>query len=378
MNLLDNTFTWDEPPRLFLLCCVAFAFFGVSQFIKAYKVRANLAHIPSVGHSGWLSSYLTVFRFAGDPAGVCQEGYAKFKGMPYKIPTVNGWHVIISDNAMIDEFRKLPDETLSIYEGFEQVAVVRNTLTRNITACYADLHEEIRMAVKAEIPLKTDWVEIDTFATIVSIFAQSNNRILVGYPLCRNADYLDLVKNFATSIILNASIIHLFPEILHPIVGQIFTSRRRTQRRVMKHLKPIVEERIEMLNKYGKDWPEKPNDYMTWLLNDPHAQDWQRSVADISIRLLDANFASIHTTSPLRAEVEMNVQQYGWTKVAMREMHFMDSFMKEANRLTGITIPTSSIRRVLRDFSFSDGTAIPAGTIISLGSFSNKRLAAFR
>jgi len=245
------------------------------------------------------------------------------------------------------------------------------------------------MAVKDQIPLETDWVEVYAFRTIINIFARSSNRVLVGYPLCRNTDYLDLAKSFATTVMKNARSLHMFPEILHPIVGQIFTARRRSLRRIMKHLKPILEERIEMQSKYGQDWPEKPNDYITWLLDDPHAQDWQRfSISDLSMRMLDANFASIHTTSstftytlyhlaahpdllqPLRAEVEMNVQKYGWTKVAMREMHFMDSFMKEANRLAGFNVPLTSIRRVMRDFSFSDGTTIPTGTIISLCSLS--------
>jgi len=245
------------------------------------------------------------------------------------------------------------------------------------------------MAVKDQIPLETDWVEVYAFRIVVDILARSSNRILVGYPLCRNTDYLDLAKAFANTVIKNARSLHMFPEILHPIVGQIFSARRRSLRRIMKHLKPILEERIQMHNKYGKDWPEKPNDYLSWLLDDPHAQDWQRfSMPDLSMRMLHANFASIHTTSstfthilyqlaahpdllqPLRAEVEENVQKYGWTKVAMKEMHFMDSFMKETSRLIGISVPVTSTRRVMHNFSFSDGTTIPAGTIICLGSFS--------
>jgi cytochrome P450 len=106
---------------------------------------------------------------------------------------------------------------------------------------------------------------------------------------------------------------------------------------------------------------------------------------NLSLRVLTVNFAAIHTTSvtfmhafyylatfpeymqPLREEVEEAVKSEGWTKPALDQMHKLDSFIKESLRLHSIMI--LGLRRVaLNDFTFSDGTTIPRGTLVSASS----------
>ena len=41
---------------------------------------------------------------------------------------------------------------------------------------------------------------------------------------------------------------------------------------------------------------------------------------------------------PLRRDVETVVAEEGWTKAGMDKMHKLDSFLREAQRLTGLTI----------------------------------------
>jgi len=195
--------------------------------------------------------------------------------------------------------------------------------------------------------------------------------------LCRDLDYLNLNIRFAASIAKNADIINLFPAFLKPVAARIFTDGNASIRHGMKHIGPIVQERLKMEKEYGRDWPGKPNDLITWLLEEGKGDE--RSPRAITESVLAVNFGAIHTTSisfihalyylirypeyvrPLREEVESVVKEEGWTKEAMNKMIKLDSFLKESQRLKGLRVYALS-RKVLKDFTFSDGTVLPAGT----------------
>jgi cytochrome P450 len=68
---------------------------------------------------------------------------------------------------------------------------------------------------------------------------------------------------------------------------------------------------------------------------------------------------------PLREEVEEVVKSEGWTKTGLDQMHKIDSFIKESQRLTPLS-NLAMLRVVMKDFTFSDGTAIPRGTLVSV------------
>ena len=77
------------------------------------------------------------------------------------------------------------------------------------------------------------------------------------------------------------------------------------------------------------------------------------------------------------------VQEEGWTKAAMGKLRKMDSFMKESMRFSFLSSrmypmlafslarftfcsPVGLKRKVMKDFTFSDGTTIPAGCIAAV------------
>jgi len=78
------------------------------------------------------------------------------------------------------------------------------------------------------------------------------------------------------------------------------------------------------------------------------------------------------------------VQEDGWTKAAMGKLRKLDSFMKESMRFSFLSsrmYPTLALswrnlhfvcspvglkRKVMKDFTFSDGTTIPAGCIAAV------------
>jgi cytochrome P450 len=71
----------------------------------------------------------------------------------------------------------------------------------------------------------------------------------------------------------------------------------------------------------------------------------------------------------LRQEVEKTLEEHGWTKPAIGQMRKVDSFLKESARMLGLS-GTSVNRKVLKPFTFSDGTNIPVGTELVVPAWS--------
>ncbi|KAG5720345.1 Ent-kaurene oxidase, partial [Termitomyces sp. T112] len=154
--------------------------------------------------------------------------------------------------------------------------------------------------------------------------------------------------------------------------------------RAMAHLRPIFEERLEKEAEYGRDWPGRPNDAFSWLLDT--AEGKQRTIRDLTMRILVINFAAIHTTSMaftqilfdlaanpafvpgLREEVERVIREEGLSKISFHKMVKLDSFIKESQRLGGNGAVVMQ-RKVLKDFTFSDGTVVPKGNDIAVANF---------
>lgn len=74
-------------------------------------------------------------------------------------------------------------------------------------------------------------------------------------------------------------------------------------------LDPIILERQAKLKaeKEGYGYPDKPNDYLTWLLEMREAQD--ASLQSLGTRMLVMNFAAVHSTSMVRPTVSHSVRR---------------------------------------------------------------------
>ncbi|KNZ75719.1 Ent-kaurene oxidase [Termitomyces sp. J132] len=125
------------------------------------------------------------------------------------------------------------------------------------------------------------------------------------------------------------------------------------------------------------------NDIISWLLE--RAQGEQRTVRDITMRILTMNFAAIHSTSMvftnvlfdlaahpsfvtgLREEVERVIREEGLTPASFHKMVKLDSFIKESQRLAAGAV--NMWRKVLEDFTFSNGTFVPKGNLIAVANF---------
>ncbi|KAL0578544.1 hypothetical protein V5O48_003445 [Marasmius crinis-equi] len=255
-------------------------------------------------------------------------------------------------------------------------------MTRNIQARFSDVRDEIVSAFSELLPPQDDWVSINLNPTMQRIICRASNRFFLGLPICRDPDFIDLNVNYTMQVVLSAQFIGLFPQFLKPIVGNLLTPLRSSLKRAKRHLVPVIQERFDKEKEFGTaDWPGKPNDMLSWLL--AVATGDRRTMHDLVLKIMLVNFGAIHTTSmtltnalnyltlypeyipDLREEIESITDEYGWTKLAMGRMRKLDSFLKETQRHN----PAGCFgveRKVLKDFTFSDGATVPAGTNVGI------------
>ncbi|CCM00817.1 uncharacterized protein FIBRA_02859 [Fibroporia radiculosa] len=371
--------------------------------IYLYLILAErkLRHIPTVGGPSLpILSFLGFVRYLVRGHDLIQEGYVRYKGGVFKYKATRGWTVIVTSTPLIEELRRAADDELSFAESTNEVLqipytlganihhnpyhipIVRSQLTRNLSTLFPDLRDEIAAAFNDEIPLKgDDWVKIRARDAITQIVCRTSNRVFVGLPLCRDPDYCELNKRFTIDVVTKAYALSLLPDVLKPIVGKLLKTVERSVDRGVEHVEPLITKRLNKMNELGDEWADKPTDMLQWLIED--AQGEERTVRALVLRILTVNFAAIHTSSmgfinvlhylaahpqyvqPMREEVDAVLEQEGWSKTALGKMRRVDSFIREVQRLTGLGA-TSMQRLALKDFTFSDGTFIPAGTFVAV------------
>ncbi|EJD00067.1 cytochrome P450 [Fomitiporia mediterranea MF3/22] len=373
-------------------------FSAAVQYLQAKKKHVN---VPAIGPSGTLTSYFGALRLVKHAREMLDEGYRKCT--TFKIPMFDRWMVVVNTPELIEEVRRAPDDKLSFMESTEEslavkytlgpyvsgnhyhVALVRSQLTRNLGVMYHDIQEEVAQAFEDTIATgSNEWITLPALDTIMKVVVRASNRVFVGLPLCREKEYLELNIRFTLDVIKGSAIINMFPNFLKGLVGEFLTSVPASTRKAMKHLGPVIEYRLAQADKYGKDWPGKPNDMLTWLLEEAPENE-RRNVKALTQRILTLNFAAVHTSSTsfthallhvasnpedirlLREEVEHVVKEEGWSKDSLSKMARVDSYIKEALRYSGIGLLSMS-RKALVDYTMSDGTFLPAGTFVTVNA----------
>ncbi|CCL98915.1 uncharacterized protein FIBRA_00922 [Fibroporia radiculosa] len=377
----------------------------VVGFVVIRKKTDPLHHIPAIGPTAPLLSYLGAIRFLNNAREVLQEGYDKYK--IFKVSMFDRWIVVVSGAKMNEELRKVPDEQMSFMEAIDlmiqskytiapdilvhpiHITVIKEQLTKNLAPLFPDVAEEVRLAFQELIPAKDDeWVSVPGYDTIAAVIARASNRVFVGVPLCRNAEYLKLATTFTAEVMKGCTVLAFFPDFLKPLIGPFLPWSRRAIRRMHPLLRPVIEERLRQREENGDDWSDKPNDLLMWIIDEARRVGLNEPI-DLWVQgVLVSNFTAIHTSTitfthalfhlaanpeyikPLREEVEEVIrQENGWTKVSMNKMWKLDSFLKESSRVNGVS-GIAVTRIALTDVTLSDGTLLPMGTVVTAAAAS--------
>ncbi|KAF7367745.1 hypothetical protein MSAN_00838400 [Mycena sanguinolenta] len=345
--------------------------------IKASLIisHCQLANVPIVGSSGFFASCWDGFRFIRHAPEFIQRGYDMYPEGIFRVARLFRWEYVVCGQKLIKDIADAPEHVLSLTEGIEEVQdiyftsyspvlilpkftmgreivenqyhfdVVRTTLSRNLHKCFPDVRDEIICAFDDVLELEgSEWKSYPVLPTMMTIVARVNNRLFVGLPLCRNKAYLANNVAYTVDAMRSANKITLLPPFLRP-----------------------------------------QNDFISWMLN--VADEDQKAVLPLTLRILSVNMVSVHTSSaaftralfdlatypeyllPMREEVEHVMAEEGWSKTALNSMVKVDSFLRESQRLNNNGSLEMRRKVIAKEgFRFSDGTFLPCDSYLAVAA----------
>ncbi|KNZ71312.1 Ent-kaurene oxidase [Termitomyces sp. J132] len=256
-------------------------------------------------------------------------------------------------------------------------------LTRNLNYLVTEILDEAVPAFNTIIGQHCPPGTIFHFKGLLSItriVAQTFNRILVGPDLCRDTAYNAVSIQFASNVMFTSLIINLFPRFLHPLVGRICSKFGSNLPKAISLTRSLVEKRRALMRSRDLTEEEMNTDFLWWFL--ATATGEQATTESLATRILVVNAATIHTSSMaltqaltnlalhpewavrLRMEASSAFSRHGWSRNMLKELHDTDSFIKESMRLNGLG-SMGFPRKAMQTLSLSDGTVIPAGSLVS-------------
>ncbi|KAG5651324.1 hypothetical protein H0H81_009077 [Sphagnurus paluster] len=360
----------DEQP-LGAICALIFvAFFAIYYRRPGRK----LDHIPAVGYQSHLLSYISAFQFLSNAQKMVQQGYDQHRNGIFKVPYLDRWRVVVTGKDAIEMVRKMPEDILSFREAVDESLQVPFTLGPSIRDNHYH-HPIVRNNLTRNLPVLLPAIREEIIAAFSDVLRLKDNG--------RDPDYMGINIKFTVTVVTAAARLNRLPSLLRPLANRFLTSVPEDIDRCIKHLEPIIEERRKNMEEYGNDYPGKPNDMLSWLMDE--AEGDETSLRNLTLRILTVNFSAIHTSTmafchalfhlaehpeyikPMREEIEEVIEREGWTHNAMNQMFKVDSFIKESQRLN--PLGCLMINRVARQpFTFPDGTHIPKGTCLSIAA----------
>lgn len=309
-----------------------------------------------------------------------KKGLETCNGRPFQVMTGTGPKVVLP-NSFAEELKNHEDlshigafkkDFFFGYPGFEPFGesvipdVIRKKLTPALSLVTNDLVDETTAAVRDILGDSPEWHEILLKQSILQVVARLSARISLGLPLCRNARWLELSKNYTVDAFACARELRQVPGLLRPLVHWFLpesTKLRRDYRDAHRLITPEVERRKirARLAQEAGERPRKTADLIGWMY-DLAAE--KKGLVTFVNGQLELALASIHTSTeaitsamldivahpeivqPLRDEVVKAVGAEGWTRNALYKMRLMDSFLKENQRAhppnSSTCSPTSS------------------------------------
>jgi cytochrome P450 len=236
--------------------------------------------------------------------------------------------------------------------------LLRTKLTQNLARLMPQLKDELEYLVDTEFPACTDWTPVKWQPFSLRAVARVSGRAFVGTSISRQEAWMETSINFAIHVFMAGIKISCFPAWFRPI-GQYLVSDlgkiKRDTRTAKEMLAPVLAQRLKDREDTSKaDASEKPDDLIQWFIESlPEIEKGDPQV-QAELQLIVAA-AAIHTTNGLLCECmydlaalpetqqelyeeahEVLEVQGGWgRKEMMASLKKMDSFMREAQRLSG-------------------------------------------
>ncbi|KAL1859173.1 hypothetical protein Plec18167_007445 [Paecilomyces lecythidis] len=336
-----------------------------------------------------------------DTKELIRRGCKNYPDQVFQIWNREG-HYVLYPMSLAEEVKDLPDDvvnsaqaTLEIfYPKYTQLGVdeelitsVRRFLNQNLAKSMAAIVEEAEKGLKEEITVGTEWTEVLIYAKLARVIALISGRLFVGTELSRDEDWIATEIYHTLEVNRGADAIRRYHPLLRPIMQYFVPELRAIFNRHALAMEKVTrltkaKNQQDMLRK-GSSPSERRVlfDMYRDLLGEDKWSNFRRQ-ADTNLTL---SLVSLHTTGgtlvktiyelashpeyqqPLREEAEAVLSHHNgtFTKESLSGLKKLDSFIKETHRLTPGNLMTMR-RLALKDFTLSDGTHIPKGTVIAM------------
>lgn len=220
------------------------------------------------------------------------------------------------------------------------------------------LKHELEYLVDSEFPACDDWTAVKWQPFSLRAVAKISGRAFVGTSISRQEAWTETSINFAIHVFMAGIKLSSMPAWLRPVGQYLVTDLGKIKqdiRTAKKMLEPVMEERLKAKDEAaGGAVDNAPDDLIQWFLDTLPENEKADSQVQAELQLVVAA-ASIHTTNGLLCESmydlaalpevqqelyeeahEVLEVQGGWErKEMMTKLKKMDSFMREAQRLSG-------------------------------------------
>ncbi|KAJ7123770.1 cytochrome P450 [Mycena epipterygia] len=359
--------------------------------------KRNRPVLPRVGMAGPIGYAATVLRSVLDSEGLVDEGWRKFGGKPFILPSMSGeWIVLGPDDVELlrrsdDSVFNAPMRAKQLFQPnvmfgdittnpYHLETIIRSDLTKALRSLVPEMLEEAQLAIPEHLKLTdaTPSVTIPVFPTIVHLVARVSNRAMIGVPGCRNEKFLKKQVSVAEEVIPMSQVLNWFPVFLRPAIWKLFCVTVGAKDGAVKLVSPYVQSRIE----YAQQ--DNPSTITDLLLRYAPEEDL-KDVAKLAVRVVHLNMAAIHTSGiftthalfelarmpadqveEIRREIVAAIDSEGGVcnKAAVGKFHMLDSLLKEIGRFHSLFAVGSS-RVTLREAVIADGTVLPKGSVVA-------------
>lgn len=126
------------------------------------------------------------------------------------------------------------------------------------------------------------------------LVARMSAKIFMGYPACRDDEWLKVSINFTYDMFMAAFSLRMFPPWLHPIVAHFVPARWRI-RKQMKVARRFVEDVTRKHVEASLKGDTGQDTLLEWMID--HGTEKERAIPEMAARQCVLTLASIHTTS---------------------------------------------------------------------------------
>lgn len=233
---------------------------------------------------------------------------------------------------------------------------------------------------------QAQWKDLPIFALTKTLVTAANALVFFGPELATNKTFLDASLAYIEELFTCAEVLRLTPSFMHPLITPILMQCYGSSKVMVQYLTPVVEERL--LRKRATETGEAtattqlPIDCIQLFIDaNSRKREW---TADKIVQVLIGTwFAAVHQPAlslayilhdlcdhpqymdSIREEISStyeNCDALSTNTETFQNLPLLDAFIKESCRLN----PSDSIsvrRKVLKPFTFSDGTHILPGDV---------------